>query len=151
MMTPEETAQHRHFMAMALKQAEQALAEDEIPIGAIVVCHNTIIGRGYNQTEKLHDATAHAEMIAITAAANYLNSKYLRECTLYVTLEPCVMCAGAAKWSQIGHLVYGAADPKGGFACVHQNILHPKTTIVDAIESEKCGELLTQFFKGKRK
>ncbi len=150
-MTPEDNKKHRHFMEMALKQAEQALEEDEIPIGAIVVCDNKVIGRGYNQTEKLHDATAHAEMIAITAAANYLNSKYLRECTLYVTLEPCVMCVGAAKWSQIGNIVYGASDPKGGFTCVHQPILHPKTTIVDSIEAEKCGELLTRFFQSKRK
>lgn len=151
MMTPEVKKRHSHFMEMALKQAEQAMAEDEIPIGAIVVCDNKVIGRGYNQTEKLHDATAHAEMIAITAAANYLNSKYLRECTLYVTLEPCVMCAGAAKWSQIGNIVYGASDLKGGFTCVHQNILHPKTTVIDAIEAEKCGELLKEFFKWKRK
>ena len=141
---------HRNLMLKALSLAEQARDEGEVPIGAIVVCDGKIIGKGYNQTEKLKDATAHAEMIAITAASNYLNSKYLRECTLYVTLEPCVMCAGACKWSQIAQIVYGAENLKGGYSHGATSILHPKTKILQGIEAKSCSHILTSFFEGKR-
>lgn len=147
-MKPEE--EHIYYMLKAITLAEQAKSEGEVPIGALVVCEGKIIGKGYNQTEKLSDPTAHAEMIAITAATNYLHSKYLKDCTLYVTLEPCVMCAGACKWSQLSQLVYGAHDPKGGFSIVSKSILHAKTKIITGIESEKCGTMLTNFFLEKR-
>jgi tRNA(adenine34) deaminase len=135
-----------YFMKEALKQAEMALEDKEIPVGAVVVCNNKIIAKAYNQTEKLNDATAHAEMIALTAAFNYLGSKYLSDCTLYVTLEPCVMCAGALNWAQIGKLVFGSPDPKKGFRTVRQKILHPKTKIIDGILSKDCKQILDKFF-----
>ncbi len=139
-----------YFMRQALQEARKALELDEIPVGAIVVAGTRIVARAHNLTETLHDVTAHAEMQAITAAANTLDSKYLNDCTLYVTLEPCVMCAGAIFWSQIGRIVYGAADPKRGYTQIGQNILHPKTTVSGGILADECSELLTEFFKTKR-
>lgn len=139
-----------YFMQMALKEAMYAYEEDEVPVGALVVANNKIIGKGYNQTERLKDVTAHAEMLAITAASNYLGSKFLEECTLYVTLEPCLMCAAALRWARIGRLVYGASDEKGGFALIKQPVLHPKTEVTHGILANECGALLTQFFRAKR-
>jgi tRNA(adenine34) deaminase len=141
---------HEYFMREAYKEALRANDIDEVPIGAVVVCANKIIGRGHNLTERLNDVTAHAEMQAYTAAANYLNGKYLDECTLYVTLEPCVMCAGASQWAQIGHIVYGARDDKRGFQKISRKILHPKTALTGGIMEKECSELVTQFFRRKR-
>lgn len=138
------------FMRKALELAERAYAEDEIPVGAIVVAENQIIGKGYNQTEKLMDVTAHAEMIALTAAFASLNSKYLKECTLYVTLEPCVMCAGALFWSQISRVVFGAFDTKRGYSRQGLNLLHPATKVEGGVLEEQCSQLLKQFFGEKR-
>lgn len=138
------------FMKQALQEAQKAYEAGEVPVGAIVVCQNQIIARGYNQTEQLTDVTAHAEIIALTAAANYFGSKYLDECTLYVTLEPCVMCAGALAWAQLGRLVYGAEDEKRGFMRFGKGLLHPKTVVEYGILSAECGELMTTFFKTKR-
>jgi tRNA(adenine34) deaminase len=138
-------------MKQALKQAELALEKGEIPVGAIVVCENQIIARAHNQTEQLGDVTAHAEIIAITAASNYLNSKYLPECTLYVTLEPCIMCAGAMHWAQLGRVVYGAADDKRGFMRFGKSLLHPKTKLEYGIMETECGLLLKTFFEKLRR
>ncbi len=135
-----------HFMKEALKQAQLAFDEGEIPVGAIVVCQNKIIARAYNQTERLNDVTAHAEMLAVTAAANYLGGKYLNECTLYVTLEPCAMCAGALYWSQLQQLVFAQADPKRGFSKINSTMLHPKTTVKKGILAEQSMQLLADFF-----
>lgn len=142
---------HEYFMKLALKEAVYAYEEDEVPVGALVVCNNKIIGKGYNQTEKLKDVTAHAEMIAITAAANYLGSKFLEDCILYVTLEPCLMCASALKWARIATLVYGASDAKAGYTTMQGKVLHPKTTVVSGTMENECGSLMTNFFKQKRK
>lgn len=139
-----------YFMTQALKEAQKAYEAGEVPVGAIVVCQNQIIARGYNQTEQLNDVTAHAEIIALTAAANYFGSKYLDDCTLYVTLEPCVMCAGALSWAQLGRLVYGAEDEKRGFMRFGKGLLHPKTKVEYGILAEECGELLKTFFKQRR-
>ncbi len=139
-----------HFMKQALKEAEKAYELGEVPVGAIVVCNNQIIARGHNQTEQLNDVTAHAEIIALTAAANYLGSKYLDDCTLYVTLEPCVMCAGALAWAQLDRLVYGAEDDKRGFMRFGKKLLHPKTKVEYGILSEACGLLMKAFFKARR-
>ncbi|RVU01481.1 nucleoside deaminase [Mucilaginibacter limnophilus] len=138
------------FMNEALREARQALTEDEIPIGAIVVCKGTIIGRGHNLTERLNDVSAHAEMQALTAAANYMGGKYLKDCTLYVTLEPCVMCAGASYWFQVGKIVFGAYDARMGFGRLNQKITHPKTIITGGILENECAELVRNFFKSKR-
>ena len=138
------------FMRMALKEAEKAGANGEIPIGAVVVCKGRIISRAHNLTETLHDVTAHAEMQAITAAANMLGGKYLTDCTLYVTVEPCVMCAGALGWSQIPRVVFGASDEKRGFLRYAPNALHPKTTVTSGILEEECRTIMQEFFKGKR-
>jgi tRNA(adenine34) deaminase len=140
-----------HFMRLALAEAQNAMDADEIPIGAIVVCQGKIIGRGHNLTEQLNDVTAHAEMQAFTAAAQTLGGKYLKDCTLYVTVEPCVMCAGASYWTQISRIVYGAKEPKRGYTIVNQNILHPKTLVKGGVLSEECGALMTNFFQDKRK
>ena len=137
-------------MNEALKEAHKAYELDEVPVGAVIVFKNKIIGRGHNLTERLNDATAHAEMQAITAATNYVGGKYLRECSLYVTLEPCVMCAGACFWAQIGALVYGADDIKRGFSLIDKSIIHPKTTVSKGILADKSAELLVSFFKRKR-
>ena len=148
-MHPEENP-HPHYMHEAYKEALRALDLDEVPIGAVVVCRNKIIGRGHNLTERLNDVTAHAEMQAITAASNYLGGKYLDECTLYVTVEPCVMCAGASQWAHLGHLVFGAADEKKGFLKISKLILHPKTVMTSGIMEEECSELVKEFFRKKR-
>jgi tRNA(adenine34) deaminase len=129
---------------------KKALAQDEIPIGAVVVANGMIIGRGHNLTETLHDVTAHAEMQAITAAEEWLGGKYLDQCTLYVTVEPCVMCAGAISWSQLGRLVFGAADEKRGYQRLAPNALHPKTEVTSGILAEECSSMMKDFFKSKR-
>jgi tRNA(adenine34) deaminase len=139
-----------HFMRQALLLAEQAFQEDEVPIGAVVVCNNRIIGRGYNQVERLHDATAHAEMLAITAASDFLGSNYLEGCTLYVTIEPCPMCAGALRWVQLERVVFGAAEPKFGYSRFGQEMLHPKTEVVSGIFAEESRQLMRSFFQQKR-
>lgn len=138
------------FMRQAIDEAKKALKEEEVPIGAIVVCGERVIGRGYNLVETLCDATAHAEMQAITAAASTLGGKYLKDCTLYVTVEPCVMCAGALAWSQIGRVVYGADDPKRGYSTVGGRILHPKTLIERGVLAAECESLMKEFFKTLR-
>lgn len=136
-----------YFMREALKEARAALAAGEVPVGAVVVCNNRIIARAHNQTERLSDATAHAEMLAITAAAHHLGSKYLDECTLFVTLEPCLMCAGALSWVQLKRLVFGASDPQRGYRLVQKNVLHPRTQVTDGIKADEARELLEEFFK----
>ena len=139
-----------YFMNEALKEAHKALEKDEIPVGAIIVCENRIIARAHNLTETLNDVTAHAEMQAFTAAADYLGGKYLNECILYVTLEPCVMCAGAAFWTQLGKLVYGTEDEKRGYSLINQPVLHSKTIISSGVLSQECKRLLKTFFAKKR-
>lgn len=138
------------YMKEALKEARAALAEDEIPIGAVIVCKGRIVGKGHNMTERLNDPTAHAEMIAITAATEALGGKYLNECTLYVTVEPCPMCAGALNWAQIGRIVYGASDPKRGHSMFSPSLLHPKTEVEAGVLAEECGSMVTEFFRNKR-
>lgn len=139
-----------YFMKEALKEAQKAFDEDEVPVGAVVVCDNKIIARAHNMTEKLNDVTAHAEMLAITSATNYLGGKYLNECSLYVTLEPCVMCGGALYWSQIKKVVFASPDVKRGFSTLEKNILHPKTELVRGVLQQEASELITTFFKSKR-
>ena len=139
-----------YFMKQALLEAQAAFQADEIPVGAVVVCRDRIIARAHNQTELLTDVTAHAEILAITAAANALGSKYLDECTLYVTLEPCPMCAGALAWAQLGRLVYGAEDEKRGFMRFGKEMLHPRTKVELGILQAECGELMVSFFQRKR-
>lgn len=139
-----------YYMKQALIEAQKAFDMDEVPVGAIIVCQDRVIARAHNLTEKLTDVTAHAEMQAITIAANTLGSKYLKDCTLYVTLEPCVMCAGALSWSQISKIVVGAADEKKGFQRFAPNALHPKTELVKGILEDDCAHLMTSFFKNKR-
>lgn len=138
------------YMKLALQEANKALAEGEVPIGAIVVCRGQIVGRGHNLTERLHDVTAHAEMQAITAAAEHLGGKYLTDCTLYVTVEPCIMCAGALGWSQISRVVYGASDEKRGFRRFAPQALHPKCEVISGIMGEECATLMKSFFQKKR-
>ncbi len=137
------------FMQEALKMAQQALEEDEVPVGAIIVSGTQIIAKAHNLVERLNDPTAHAEMQAITAACNHFQSKYLNACTLYVTLEPCPMCAAASHWAQIGRIVYGASDPKMGYSR-HQHLLHPRTEVRHGVEAEVAKTMLQQFFTGKR-
>ena len=139
-----------YFMNEALKEADKAFEKDEVPIGAIVVCEDRIIARAHNLTETLNDVTAHAEMQAFTAASGYLGGKYLNECILYVTVEPCVMCAGAAFWTQLGTLVYGAEDPRRGYQLVEKQVLHPKTKVISGILASECSKLMTSFFQSKR-
>ena len=141
---------HLHYMREAFKEAMRAYDLDEVPIGAVIVCRNKIIGRGHNLTERLNDVTAHAEMQAFTAAFNNLGGKYLEECTLYVTIEPCVMCAGASQWAHIGHIVYGASDEKKGFLKISKAILHPKTVLTSGVMEKECSELIKEFFRKKR-
>jgi len=142
---------HEYFMAKALDLARQAFEEGEVPVGAVVVTgQNQIIGKGYNQTERLNDVTAHAEMLAITAAANHLDAKYLRECRLYVTLEPCVMCAGAIAWSQTDHIIYGASDAKRGFSRFSEGIIHHNKELIPGILGTESEELLKEFFNKLR-
>jgi len=140
-----------YFMQEALKEANKALEISEVPVGAVVVCKNRIIARGHNQTEKLTDATAHAEMLSVTSAANFLGSKYLNECTLYVTLEPCVMCAGALHWTQLYKLVYGASDVQRGYSLVSTPLLHPKTEVLKGVKATECKDVIDTFFKRIRK
>ena len=144
------TADER-YMRKALEEARRAFDADEIPVGAVVVCGDQIIARGHNLTELLHDVTAHAEMQAITAAAEHLGGKYLDVCTLYVTVEPCIMCAGAIGWSQLGRLVYGASDPKRGYSYFAPQALHPKTKVVSGVLEEECAALMKEFFQRKRR
>ena len=139
-----------YFMREALKEAEKAFDKDEVPVGAVIVCDNKIIARAHNLTETLNDVTAHAEMQAFTSAANYLGGKYLNECTLYVTVEPCVMCAGASYWAQIGKVVFGAYDAKRGFSLIEDHLMHPKTKTLGGIYKKECGELMKRFFAKKR-
>ena len=139
-----------YFMKEALKEAQKAFVKDEVPVGAVIVCENQIIAKAHNYTETLNDVTAHAEMQAFTAAADYLGGKYLNECTLYVTLEPCVMCGGASYWTQLKKIVFGAADEKRGFSMLSENILHPKTEVESGLMKEECSKLLTDFFQSKR-
>ena len=138
------------WMAEAMKEARLAEAEGEVPIGAVVVCRGMVVGRGHNETERLRDVTAHAEVIAITAAAQSLGAKYLTDCTLYVTLEPCVMCAGALAWAQIGRIVYGAADPKRGYARLSPSPLHPKTQVTRGVREDEAAQIVRLFFGGRR-
>lgn len=138
------------FMSEALREAREAEAEDEIPIGAVVVFGGRVISKGHNMTERLHDPTAHAEMIAITAATEAMGGKYLNDCTLYVTVEPCPMCAAASAWAQIGRIVYGAIDPKRGYSKFSPSLLHPKTEVEAGVMAEECGNLVSDFFKNKR-
>ena len=144
------SADDMRYMKMALEEAARAFDEDEVPVGAIVVCKGRVIARAHNLTETLTDVTAHAEMQAVTAAANYLGGKYLNECTLYVTVEPCVMCAGALGWAQLGRLVYGAGDEKRGFRRYAPKALHPKTELVEGVMAEECSALMKQFFSSRR-
>lgn len=139
-----------YFMRQALLEAHRAAQLGEVPVGAVVVSGERIIARGHNQTEQLTDVTAHAEIIALTAAANFLGAKYLTDCTLYVTLEPCVMCAGALAWAQTGRIVYGAADEKRGFMRHGRELLHPKTKLEFGVLHEECSALLTDFFRARR-
>lgn len=138
------------YMREAMREAIYAAEEDEVPVGAVIVFRGRIIGKGHNMTERLHDPTAHAEMIAITAATEAMGGKYLNDCTLYVTVEPCPMCAGAIAWSQMGRVVYGAIDPKRGFSLYSPSLMHPKTEVTAGIMAEECGEIVTGFFKAKR-
>ncbi len=145
MVDPDE-----RWMAEAIKEARIAESEGEIPVGAVVVCQGLVVGRGHNETERLRDVTAHAEIIAITAAASRLGAKYLNDCTLYVTLEPCVMCAGALAWAQIGRIVYGAADPKRGYARLSPSPLHPKTKVSQGVCQAEAAQIVRLFFGGRR-
>ncbi len=138
------------FMNEALREAKTALEENEIPVGAVIVIDNQIIARGHNMTEALMDVTAHAEMVSMTSAFNFLGAKYLPDCVLYVTLEPCAMCASATRWAQLGRLVYGAKDPKAGFSLLEGKVLHPKTVVQNGILENECRLLMEEFFKKKR-
>lgn len=150
MTAEEQQKKDEQYMRKALAEAQQALAEGEIPIGAVIVCQDHVIARAHNLTETLHDVTAHAEMQAITIAANELGGKYLKDCTLYVTVEPCVMCAGALGWSQISRIVYGAEDEKRGYHQYAPLALHPKATVTKGVLEEECRQLMQDFFKTKR-
>jgi tRNA(adenine34) deaminase len=139
-----------YFMKQALVEAQNAFDQDEVPVGAVVVCNNQIVARAHNFTERLNDVTAHAEMQSFTSAADYLGGKYLKDCTLYVTLEPCVMCAGASYWAQLRKVVIGAPDEKRGFLRLSENVLHPKTEVITGIMKDECAALLNTFFAMKR-
>ncbi len=149
-MILKKTNKDDDYIDEALKEARLGFASDEVPVGAIVVCNNKIIAKAHNQVEMLNDVTAHAEILAITAAAQYLGSKYLNDCTLYVTLEPCPMCASASNWAQIGSIVWGADDEKNGFIKMNTSMLHPKTKVKKGIHADMCSELMTDFFRKKR-
>lgn len=150
-MTDEQTKRDEYFMQLALKEAEAAYEEGEIPVGAVIVANGMVIARAHNQTETLHDVTAHAEMLAITSAASLLGGKYLSGCTLYVTVEPCIMCAGALGWSQMSRVVYGAADEKRGYSTFAPKALHPKTKVEGGVLEERCKALMQSFFAVRRK
>lgn len=147
MITPYDDS---YFMKQALQEAEAAAEEGEVPVGAVVVCQNRIIARAHNQTERLNDVTAHAEMLAITAATQALGAKYLTDCTLYVTVEPCVMCAGAIGWSQLSTIVYGAPDEKRGYSRFAPQAFHPKAKVRQGVMEKECAELMQQFFRRRR-
>lgn len=147
----ERMENHERFMREALREARLALEADEIPIGAVVVCRGRIIGKGHNMTETLRDATAHAEMIAITAATEAIGGKYLDDCAIYVTVEPCSMCASALNWAHVGAIVYGASDPKRGYSLYSPSLLHPKTSVTSGVLAEECSELVKGFFEEKRR
>lgn len=151
METENQNQQDIRFMREALREAHKALERDEVPVGAVVVCGGRIIARAHNLTETLNDVTAHAEMQAFTAASHELGGKYLKQCTLYVTLEPCVMCAGAAFWTQLGRLVYGAEDEKRGYHLAGKSLLHPRTTVSSGLLKDECAALISDFFRRKRK
>lgn len=140
-----------HFMKEALKEAQKAFDKDEVPVGAVIVCENKIIARAHNMTEQLNDVTAHAEMLAFTSATDFLGGKYLNECTLYVTLEPCVMCSGASYWTQLKKVVYAASDDKRGFKRISPSLLHPKTQVVSGVLKNEASELIQTFFQKVRK
>ncbi len=140
-----------YYMQQAINEAMKGAVADEVPVGAIIVCQNKIIARAHNQTETLQDVSAHAEMIALTSAASFFGSKYLKDCTMYITLEPCVMCAGALYWSKISRIVYGASDEKRGFMRYGKELLHPSTKLEYGIKHDECAQLLTRFFEKKRK
>ena len=146
----EKTQEDINFMKQALLEAKAAQTDGEVPIGAVIACNGRIIARGHNMTERLNDSTAHAEMIAITAATEAIGGKYLQDCTLYVTVEPCPMCAAATAWAQLGRLVYGAADPRRGYTLFSPSLLHPKTQVSAGVMQEECSALVTDFFKNKR-
>ena len=142
--------QDKKYMLEALKEAKIAADEDEVPIGAVIVCNGRLVAKGHNMVEKPQDPSAHAEMIAITSATEAIGWKYLNNCTLYVTVEPCPMCAGALNWAQIGRIVYGASDPKRGYSLFSPSLLHPKTEIKTGVLADKCSEIVKSFFKDKR-
>ena len=146
----EKTQEDIKYMQQALLEAKSAKADGEVPIGAVVTWNGKVIARGHNMTERLNDSTAHAEMIAITAATEALGGKYLQDCTLYVTVEPCPMCAAATAWAQLGRLVYGAPDPRRGYTLFSPSLLHPKTQVSAGIMQDECSTLVTDFFKNKR-
>ncbi|MDA9819986.1 nucleoside deaminase [Salibacteraceae bacterium] len=145
-----EPYSHEHFMKQALQEAQAAFAEDEVPVGALVVANNRIIARAHNLTERLNDVTAHAEMQAITSAADFMGGKFLDKCRLYVTLEPCVMCAGAIHWARFSEIIFGASDPKKGYTLLEKNVFHPKTKVQHGILEAECSALLKEFFLKKR-
>lgn len=149
-MIDSNTNNDEKFMRLALQQAQEAASRDEVPIGAVIVCQGKVIARGHNLTETLTDVTAHAEMQAITSAATYLGGKYLTDCTVYVTVEPCLMCAGALGWSQVSRVVYGASDDKRGYHTFCNNPFHKKTQVVAGVLAQECAQLMTDFFKKKR-
>lgn len=142
--------QDERYMKEAIAEAREAMREDEVPIGAVIVCKGRVIARGHNMTEKLNDPTAHAEMIAITSATEAKGGKYLNDCTLYVTVEPCPMCAAALAWAQIGRIVYGASDPKRGYSLFSPSLLHPKTVVEKGLLGDECSDLVSSYFKSKR-
>lgn len=139
------------YMRDALREASAAGAEDEVPVGAVIVCRDRVIAKGHNMTERLHDPTAHAEMIALTAATGAMGGKYLNDCTLYVTVEPCPMCAAALCWAQVGRIVYGASDPKRGYSLFSPSLLHPKTQVTGGVLEEECSTIVKEYFRTKRK
>lgn len=138
------------YMKMALAQAQMAASQDEVPVGAVVVCRGKVIGKGHNMTQMLNDPTAHAEMIALTAATQAIGGKYLSDCTIYVTVEPCPMCAAAMAWAQMSRIVYGASDPKRGYSLFSPSLLHPKTTVTSGVLEQECSGLVVNYFKSKR-
>lgn len=138
------------YMRAALNEAKEAELEDEVPIGAVIVCRGKVIGRGHNMTERLKDPTAHAEIIALSAANSFLGSKYLKDCTLYVTIEPCPMCAAALCWAQISRVVYGASDPKRGYSLYSPSLMHPKTEVSSGVLEQECSQIVSEYFKNKR-
>lgn len=153
MLNETDEERDERFMLMALSEAEEGAENGEVPVGAVVVCNGQVIAKAHNMTERLHDVTAHAEMQAITAASDYLNGKYLPDCTLYVTLEPCAMCAGALRWSQIGRIVYGASDPKQGYRHFYSDpdcAFHPRTIVESGLLAEESLELIRSFFRSRR-